>query len=392
MVWLNLLILLLITAGHTELVVMLVNRVDAFPIPRPKLHHFRHFEDLLIVAFPFILLWFVGIRGPAVLFGGRWSDLSLGWMIYFGCCGLGLLAFFSSIVRWRLRRAPAVQVSNHSRTVDIAQVLGYKPLGTKGHARLARLPGNEALHLQVSDKRYALPRVPPEWHELSILHLTDSHFIGNLERPFFEEVARLGAEMRPDLIVFTGDLLDDLELLPWLPATFGKLKAPLGCYYSLGNHDWFYGPAEIREEFGRCGWQNVAGRSVMLDHRGHRLEIAGTERPWMGAHPELSGDPGHFRLLLSHTPDHFAWARAHGVDLMLSGHNHGGQVVLPVIGPVFAPSRHGVRYAGGAYWSQPTLLYVSRGLSGRHPLRFNCPPELTRLVLESPASRSLDRA
>ena len=77
---------------------------------------------------------------------------------------------------------------------------------------------------------------------------------------------------------------------------------------------------------------------------------------------------------------------------MLSGHNHGGQIVLPVIGPVFAPSQYGVRYASGAFWSDPTLLYVSRGLSGRQPVRFNCPPELTRIILESPASRSLEKA
>ena len=111
----------------------------------------------------------------------------------------------------------------------------------------------------------------------------------------------------------------------------------------------------------------------------------------MGAHPEFSGDAQAFRILLSHTPDHIAWARAQGVDLMLSGHNHGGQIVLPVIGPVFAPSRFGVRYAGGAFWLEPTLLYVSRGLAGRHPLRINCPPELTRIVLEAPGSHSLDR-
>ena len=73
-----------------------------------------------------------------------------------------------------------------------------------------------------------------------------------------------------------------------------------------------------------------------------------------------------------------------GIDLMLSGHNHGGQIILPVIGPVFAPSKYGVRYAGGAFWAVPTFLYVSRGLAGRHPLRLNCPPELTRLILESP--------
>jgi predicted MPP superfamily phosphohydrolase len=71
------------------------------------------------------------------------------------------------------------------------------------------------------------------------------------------------------------------------------------------------------------------------------------------------------------------------VDLMLSGHNHGGQVVLPIIGPVYAPSRFGVQYAGGVFWKDPTLLYVSRGISGQHPLRLNCPPELTKLILRA---------
>jgi hypothetical protein len=108
----------------------------------------------------------------------------------------------------------------------------------------------------------------------------------------------------------------------------------------------------------------------------------------MGRQPQFAPANDGFRVLLSHTPDHFAWARRQGVDVMLAGHNHGGQIVLPVIGPVFGPSRHGVRYAGGAFWEDPTLLYVSRGLSGRRPLRFNCPPELTRLILTPPVPES----
>jgi uncharacterized protein len=391
MMWLNLLLLLLLIAGHTELVVMLINRVDALPIARPKLRRFRMAADALVVAFPWLLLWFVGIQ-RGILFGRSWATLSPVWLIYCALCGGGFLAFIASSVRWSLRNVPSVQISNHSQTVDICERLGYRPIGKKGHHYLASLPRNEAFQVQVSDKRYVLPRVPREWHELSILHLTDTHFIGNLERPFFEEIGRLSAEMHPDLIVFTGDLLDDLELLPWLPATFGRLDAPLGCYFSLGNHDWSYGAAEIRDEFARCGWQDVAGRAVLVEHRGQRLEIAGTELPWMGKHPELSADRADFRLLLSHTPDNFAWAQANGVDLMLSGHNHGGQIVLPLIGPVFSPSRFGVRYASGAFWSDPTLLYVSRGLSGRQPLRINCPPELTRLILESPACPKLAEA
>ena len=250
------------------------------------------------------------VRGNpgGILFGRSWSSLSPLWLVYFAVCGGGLFALFSSVLRWRLRRLPPVQISNHSRTVDIAARLGYKPVGKKGHHYLAFLPGNEALSLQVSDKRYALPRVPREWHELSILHLTDTHFIGNLERPYFEEVTRLAAEMNPDLIVFTGDLLDDLELLPWLPATFGRLKAPLGCYYVLGNHDWFYGATEIRDEFARAAgktWRPLdPARTSWSSARNCRHGTA-----LDGAHPELGADRGDFRLLLSHTPDHFAWRR-----------------------------------------------------------------------------------
>jgi uncharacterized protein len=392
MLWLNLLALALAAIGHAELMVILVNRLDALAISRPALKRIRMAVDFSIFSFPLLLLWFVGFHGAAVLLGGTWSNLATPWAVYLGLCGAGLVAFLASVIRWKTRRSPVVQISNHSRTVDVTERLGFKPIGNGKHRFLATLPLNEAFKIQVSDKRYVLPRLPKEWHGLSILHLTDSHFIGNVDRPFFEEIARLSEEMRPDLVVFTGDLLDDLDLLHWLPATFGRLKAPLGCYYSLGNHDWFYGAAEIRAEFNRCGWQDTAGRSIFVEHRGHRLEIAGTERPWMGQHPEFEAEPSTFRLLLSHTPDHIAWARSKSVDLMLSGHNHGGQIILPVIGPVFAPSKYGVQYAGGAFWKDPTFLYVSRGLAGRHPLRFNCPPELTRLILESPTAQSLDRA
>jgi predicted MPP superfamily phosphohydrolase len=102
-----------------------------------------------------------------------------------------------------------------------------------------------------------------------------------------------------------------------------------------------------------------------------------------GAEPEgLKGCPEDgFRLCLSHTPDHLPWARRHGIDLMLAGHVHGGQIRLPVIGSVFVPSRYGRRYDCGTFHEPPTLLHVSRGLGGEEPLRFNCRPEVTKLIL-----------
>ena len=79
----------------------------------------------------------------------------------------------------------------------------------------------------------------------------------------------------------------------------------------------------------------------------------------------------------------FRWAKSHGFDLMLAGHNHGGQIRLPVFGALIAPSRYGFRYAAGLYLEPPTLLHVSRGLAGIHPIRLNCSPELALLILKT---------
>jgi predicted MPP superfamily phosphohydrolase len=108
----------------------------------------------------------------------------------------------------------------------------------------------------------------------------------------------------------------------------------------------------------------------------------------MGSHPTLDSVPADaFRILVSHTPDNIGWARRHRIDLMLSGHTHGGQVRLPILGPVYSPSNHGCRFSAGVFWMDPTLMYVSRGVSGKEPIRYNCPPEVTRLILKGPESK-----
>jgi predicted MPP superfamily phosphohydrolase len=75
------------------------------------------------------------------------------------------------------------------------------------------------------------------------------------------------------------------------------------------------------------------------------------------------------------------WAQQHHIDLMLSGHVHGGQIRLPVLGSVFVPSRYSRKYDCGTFFEAPTVMHVGRGLSGQHPLRFFCKPEVTRIVL-----------
>jgi predicted MPP superfamily phosphohydrolase len=382
---LNLVALAVLSAGHAALIVAVVNRMHGRRLNETFLKHARHAHDATVVLFPFVLIWLVGFRGPRLLLGGSWQDLSPFATGYLAACSIGALMLALSAVEWWMRKTPTAQISNDTTIIDVAERLGKRPIGDGPYKFLTRVPGNEIFRVAVSEKRYRMPRLPREWHNLSILHLTDTHFIGTVDRPYFEEVAKLSREFEPDLIVFTGDLLDRQRLIEWLPTTLGTLRAPLGCHFILGNHDWVLDSDAIRAELKRLGWNDVAGKTVTFERDGKTIVMGGTEYPWMGSHPDFSSTNSEtFCLLLSHTPDNLPWARKHQVDLMLSGHNHGGQVVLPVLGPIYSPSRYGVRYSGGVFFEEPTLLYVSRGLSAKHALRINCPPELTKLVLEAP--------
>lgn len=382
--WLNLLILILLVAGQTEILAMSVNRLHALPLHRGVLRKFRRVHDVLLLACPVIVFWFLGVNGPALLRGGNWSDLGFGWSLYIIVCSFGTISLFYFAIRWAMRRPPSQLLANHTWTVDVAEQLGGKPVGDGPYRFIPHIPGNQIFHVDVSEKEYRLPRLPREWDGLSILHLTDFHYMGTIDISYFEHLADIGMKLKADLVVFTGDLLDKQHCIDWIPSTLGRLDAPLGRYFILGNHDWDLEPEAIRAAVVDAGWQNVASKVIEIEHRGHRLAIGGSEVPWMGQHPDFStASPDAFRLLLSHTPDHFEYAQKQRVDLMLSGHNHGGQVVLPIIGPVYGPSLFGVQYAAGVFWKDPTLLYVSRGVSGQHPLRWNCPPEVTKLVLRS---------
>ena len=379
---LDILLIVVIVGGQTELIVTTVNRVHGLPWSDRCLGKLRHFHEFLLpLGIPVVAGWILFLR-PGLWWGGTWEDL-VGWEWgYIAVSAVGFVGLVCSAIRYRLKRPSTPWFRTRSRVVDVEQELGFRPAAKGPYHFLTKLPGNEVFRVEVNEKFYRLPGLPVEWDGLSIVHLSDFHLLGTIDLPFYEHTAKIVQELQPDLLVFTGDLLDRQDLVSWLPRTLGQLQAPLGGYFILGNHDWHLDHAAIRQEVSRLGWHDLAGRNFFVEHRGHRLEIGGTERPWMGEHPPFADKrPGEFRLLLSHTPDNFRWAQQQNVDLMLSGHNHGGQVRLPLIGPVYSPSLHGCKYASGDFLAGPTLLHVSRGLSGKHPLRLNCKPELTRIVL-----------
>jgi hypothetical protein len=288
-----------------------------------------------------------------------------------------------TIVR-SLRRLPVAQLSNHGCTIDIAARLGRRPIGRGPHRVMARWPWNEQFQLEVLERTYRLPRLPAAWNGLSILHLSDLHFTGTVAIEYFEQVIREANQLACDLVAVTGDFVDRPWCYEWVPQLLSQLQSRLGAYAVLGNHDSWQDHQRIRRDLAGAGLRPLAGRWELKNVCGHQLVVAGTEAPWMGRLPDLSAAPADaFRLLLSHTPDHAPWASRQGIDLMLAGHNHGGQVRLPLIGPVFMPSRYGRKFDAGAFQVGPTLVHVSRGVSGKHPFRFGCKPELTKIVLLS---------
>lgn len=262
--------------------------------------------------------------------------------------------------------------------------------GGHRHHAVMRLPGNEMLRLEVSEYGIELPRLPAALDGLSIVQITDAHFTGWVDKGYFHELVDRANAMEPDLIAVTGDLIDKPRCIDWLAETFGRLRARWGVYFVLGNHDVLVDALRIRSALTGCGMVDLGGRWIEQSVREVPVVLAGNEVPWGKPAPDLAGAPaaassgGPLRIVLSHSPDQFGWGRRHAVDLMLAGHTHGGQVRLPGIGPILSPSIWGVRYASGLFYRPPTVLFVSRGVSGEFPIRFQCPPELPKIILHRP--------
>ena len=386
MVWLNAAALFAVYAGFCELMACWCNRVHGLPLKHRVTRKVRLVHDSLVLAAAPGLLFGFGLFGYRLLRGGEWSAVPWGWKVAFALCGLGVVSLLICTARHLFRPLPT-GVKRTSRRIDVAAKLGAKPIGRGSNRWLASLPRNGQFTLEVVDLELTLPGLPAGWDGATLGHVSDTHFQGAVALPFFERAFAELAGWRCDLLVFTGDLLDDPERIDWIPATFGALAAtrpPRGCRFILGNHDWHYDVAPLRAALTAAGWDDLSGRVETLRRGGDPLAIAGDESPWLNGPPDWStAPPDAFRLLLAHTPDLFRRAIEDGVGLTLAGHNHGGQITLPPIGPIYAPSRHGVRHAGGTYREDGMLMHVSRGLSGKQPVRYGAVPEITRITLRA---------
>ncbi len=376
-------------AGHVALWVVLFNRSHAMGIPRRFIQASEKQYVSAAIGVPVYWAWrLIALGLPsdpvAALFSGRAVEA-----VYFLVC-CGLLAFVG--VFWLFRRLttapPAALLESKTTVHDVKLATGKQLIRGPLATALAIVPRNEMTMLSVTEKTLAISSLDSRFESLTIAHLSDLHFTGKLTREYFDFVIDRVNELEADLVVITGDIIDKDKCVAWIPETLGRLQARHGKFFILGNHDKRVSDVPgLRRTIEDCGLVDLGSRFKYVAIGERQVLLAGTERPWFGTAPKVpprardaEGSP-ILRILLSHSPDQIPWARQQNFDLMLAGHTHGGQIQFPVIGPVVAPSRFGVKYASGVFYEAPTLVHVSRGVSGLDPIRINCLPEVTKLIL-----------
>lgn len=250
--------------------------------------------------------------------------------------------------------------------------------------------------LEVTVTRAELSALPEEFDGLRIVHLSDNH--GHEYGEDSSRLLELVAEQQPDLIVLTGDLIDQTEQLEMVPALARGLAAIAPVYYVTGNHEWSLSTQTVRQLkslLTDCGVTVLSNQYELLERGGASIVLAGVDDPNGYADQKTPEElyaeirqeqPETFVLLLAHRNDHFDQYAAAGYDLVLSGHAHGGIVRLPFTDGLLGTQRDLFpTWTSGLYTLGDSTLFVSRGLGNNtvpiHGFRLFNRPEIAVLEL-----------
>ena len=254
-----------------------------------------------------------------------------------------------------------------------------------------------------------LKNLPSAFHGMRIGQITDIHAGPLVPRELIKKGVDLIMSKQPDMIVLTGDFVSGATKILWTTyggfkqkhfdycmKELGRLKAPMGVFAVLGNHDFWSGPAvtaKIVSGLQGIGVRVLQNECKLIKKEEQNLYLLGVDDYWEDSYSltkALHGIPEDVcRILLSHNPDinqdiEFLKAR---IDLIISGHTHGGQIVVPFFGAPYLPSPFGQKYRAGLVKDGERKTYVSRGLGLFFvPVRLNCPPDVSLLILSRPDS------
>lgn len=341
-----------------------------------------------------------------VLFGSMWSGgvipMLAPWLAWqlLGWVFLALVSLYigGKALVWVVRRArgkrnhreslpaPQSHISRRRFLARATYAYAATGLGLAGYGiKSARgLPG-------VTRRDLTFPDLPPAFDGLTILHVSDVHAGQFMEREQMQEVVARANAQHADLVLQTGDMIDYApSYIPQYVRAFRDLSAPLGVITCLGNHDLYTGADRVIKGVRDAGQTLVRGTTHLIERDGSTLALAGIDDPdnWVYDDPQTVAvdrvlrtvPAGAFTILLAHRPGAFDTARQRGVPLTLSGHIHGGQIAIPLVG--WSAGQLITKYVAGHFASGGSQLYVSCGIGVVGvPIRVFVPPELAVFTL-----------
>jgi predicted MPP superfamily phosphohydrolase len=352
----------------------------------------------LVTGLAWLLINYTWLVRPEPIFFHQWIaplvDLSYVWVI----AGMVLLCLFPIlfIMRRLSNRVNSGQKSRETSSMDVSRrtflqsMLYASPILALGVS--AKGVYSAECEMVVRQVPLSFRDLPQDLQGFKIAQISDTH-IG----PFFslerlDEVLQFIIAEKPDMVVITGDLIDDLTLLE--PA-IRKLNQfftliPYGIYFCWGNHEYFRDINRIRRELAKSPIYVLENSNLPVKIGKTTFYVSGVDYPWpkdpgewesiqqdfmIKAKDNIPSDA--FRVLLAHHPDFLFNAFAEQIPLTLSGHTHGGQVNL--LGKSLLPVRY--HYMRGLYQENDSYGYVSPGTGQWIPFRLGCPPEISVFTL-----------
>jgi predicted MPP superfamily phosphohydrolase len=248
-------------------------------------------------------------------------------------------------------------------------------------------PFLEAKWCRLLRQTITVPNLPPAFRGTTMALVSDVHHGPFVPLAYIQHVVELANSLDPDLVLLTGDYVSRHHryIAPGIDV-LGALKGRLGRFAVLGNHDHWESAAESRHALDEAGFTRTDNTGFWVERQGARLRICGVGDLWTDRQDLRSalGDATDEDavILLSHNPDFAETLRDSGVGLILSGHTHGGQVVVPGYGAPIVPSRYGQKYLYGLVEGPSCQVFITRGVGTvAPPVRFLCRPEIVLMTL-----------
>ena len=254
-------------------------------------------------------------------------------------------------------------------------------------SKTARSAINEANTLEIERVTITLERLPKKLDGLRIAHLSDFHHSPFTDLDHIENAVHAANELQPDMVVLTGDFVShESEYVTPAAEVIGRLESEYGSYACLGNHDHWTDAGLVAKELEAKGVRVLVNEGLRFTARGVSFWLCGVDDYMVkrtDVKAALHGSfPDEMKMMLAHNPVIVRQAARYDVDVMFSGHTHGGQVKIRETEKRILAHR---RLSSGLHRRKDTQIYITRGIGTVVlPVRYQCPPEISLIELRTP--------